>query len=220
VKPSFPKALKALHVPAIVIFILLVFASCQKEINDFSVQPTKIDTTPKAAIIIRNNSPGLIHLTVNGVAVEKNLQSNCSDTLYGTPLSLAKIVVETFTVDINDNPAGEQLVFQYAVNFPKDQKSVVQEVDVPAGFFFVNVINLSNAAASQLAVSEPGVYGVINCAMTISNTRKAIACGYYPTRNLLADIKVFKNTEGVYEWNFMNIQLPGLPNQAITITCN
>jgi hypothetical protein len=216
------KPLKPLYtiIQPVIFLGLIVFTSCQKEVSDFSVYHSKIDNTPKAAVIIRNNTPGFIHLTVNGVAIEGNLQSNGNDTVYGNPLAPAKIIVETVTVDINDNPAGEQLVFQYALDFPEEKKNIVQEVNVPADFFFVNVINLSNAPANRLTVSEPGIYGVINCDMTISNSPQAVACGYYPTHNLIADIKVIKNNESVTEWNFTNLQLPGVVNQAITITCN
>jgi hypothetical protein len=219
-KPSYSITSNTLFRTLIFIVSFIVFTSCQKEVSDLSVHLVKADNSPRGAIIVQNNSPSQVHITLNGVAIEKNLLSNASDTLYGTPLATAKLVVETVTVDINDNPAGEQLVLQYALAFPEDKKSFVQGVNVSPDFFFVNVINLSNAPANQLAVSEPGIYGVINCDMTILNKPDAVACGYYPTHNLVANIKVVRNTEAMSEWNFANIQLPGAPNQAITLTCN
>ncbi len=194
--------------------------SCQKELSDYSAHHLKADNSPKAAIVIQNNSPSQIHLTVNGVAVEDNVQPGGKDTLYGTPLADAKIIVETVTVDIDDHPAGEQLVLQYANSFPEDKKSVVQEVNVSPDFYFVKVVNASNAAANQLVVSEPDVYGVFNIDMIISNTKKAIACGYYPTVKQVANIKIIESSNGPREWSFSNVQLPGTANQAITVSCN
>ncbi len=200
---------------------LFMLSSCQKEINELPAKLIDAHLAAKGMIIMQNNSPGQIRVTINRVSEEKYIAPNGMDTLYGDPLTVAKVVVETVVTDINESPAGMQLVFQYALNFPEDKKSTLQAIDIPANFFFVNVINLSSGPATRLAVSEPGIAGITNCDMLILNNRKAVACGYYVTNSLLADIQVIKDNDGTpYEWDFNNIKLPGTLNQSITVTCN
>jgi hypothetical protein len=141
------------------------------------------------------------------------------DTLYGSPLSPAKVLVETVVTDLDGNPAGQQLVFFYSMTYPNNKESIRKEVNIPASLFFLNVRNLAKFPANGVVVSEPGTNNIVSSLMGAVDCNNDIPCGYYPTSTLVANIKVTNSNDAMQQWNFTGVQLPGTPNQSVTITC-
>jgi hypothetical protein len=202
--------------------LLATVVSCSKEVESHAnTTLVKRETvSARSSIVIRNNSASAVRLTVNDITRERFVQSGGVDTINGDPQSAATIVAETVVTGDAGNPAGQQLVFFYRLKFPANRQLLTQEINIPAGIFFVGIINRSTSVANQLEVSEPGRNAAVITNLNILNNEKMTACGYYPNTGLNTTVKVM-NTNGTQQhWEFNNIKLPGTPNQSVILTCN
>jgi hypothetical protein len=220
--PMNKQKLLATFIPVFFIGLLLTMVSCSKEMESPRVATVvKRDiVSARSSIVIRNNSASAVRLTVNDVTMAKFVQAGCTDTLEGNPQSAASIVAETVVTDDAGNPAGQQLVFFYRLKFPANRLLLQQEINIPAGIFFVGIINRSTSIANQLEVSEPGNNNGVITNLDILNNEKVTACGYYPSAGLSTSIKVMSTNGAMQHWEFNNIKLPGTLNQAVILTCN
>ncbi len=212
---------------AFFLFCLLtvcLLPACKKDVAEISDAGNasvikRPDVARVGGIIIQNNSASPVRLTMNGIAIEKFIAPRSMDTLYGSPLSPAKVLVETVVTDADGNPAGQQLVFFYSLNFPAQKEYLLKPVNIPSNLFFLKVHNPAKLPANGVVVSEPGTNNIVASLMGVVDSNNDIPCGYYPTTTLVANIKLINSNSNAQQWNFTGVQLPGVPNQSITITC-
>lgn len=203
---------------ALVCCLLFFCCGCQKSLEMDKV--TAATTSgPQSAIIIKNSSPADIRVTVNNVTHSRYTKTGLTDTAWGTPLTAATIVIETVVTDKQGNPAGQQLVFVYSLQFPADSGIIVKEINVPSTVFFLSVINLSGTDASQLLVTDPSTSNTVNIELPITCAQRETACGYYPSGKMLANVRVISDGPAGRQWIFDGIELPGTSNQRISLTC-
>lgn len=197
--------------------------SCKKY-NDSPFQNGEIPARPVAEsggmILIKNNSPANIRISVNNVTNTHFTASGAVDTVYGSPTAAATVVIETVVTDDEGNPAGQQLVFVYSMKFPESRTSIVKEVNIPPTVFFLGIRNQSGVTANQLVVSQPGSNSTVSTRLPISCSQQETPCGYYLSGKMLADVKVIADSNATRQWNFDGIVLPGTPNQRVSLTCN
>ena len=199
-------------------FVLL---SCHKN-NDltdaYSSNLKRDPRTPESGLVIQNNTPAAIRISINNVTREKLVAANTSDTIHGAPNTNAGVVIETVVTDENGSPAGQQLVYLYNLKFPGENEFNKKEINIPPSLFFVNVLNLSAVPATRLVVSAGGIGDMVSY-MSISNSRKMIPCGYYPASSLMANITVAADSSSARQWTFTGVHLPGIANQSVAVTC-
>lgn len=199
----------------------MVTSSCNKELSGYGTPVAKVNNQKltSGGIIIVNNSPGQIRITCNNSTEDHFVGSGMKDTLYGSPAGKADILIETVTADKLGNPAGQQLILQFANAFPDAGSTIRQEVNIPPGLFFLSVINSSTVPADELRVADgTGNGGEVVSAFSIENNRSATPCGYYPVSSLRASATVISKSGR--EWNFPGLGLSGTMNQSVTVTCN
>ncbi len=209
---------------AVITVLLLCWmgcSSCNKSLSDYRSPVVKQANRMlnSGAIVVVNNSPGQVRITCNNNTGDHFVPSGEKDTLYGTPAGKADILIETVTADKFGNPAGQQLVFQFANVFPDAGITIRQEVNIPPGLFFLSVINSSTVPADELRVADGnGNGGEIISAFSIENNKAATPCGYYPVSNLKASVKV--SSKAGRQWNFTGLELGAGINQSVAVTCN
>jgi hypothetical protein len=206
---------------AIFFICCTLFVSCKKNNDLNGVDPAKLNRearSPEGGLVIQNNTPASIRVSINNVTREKLVAASTSDTIKGSPMTGANLLVETVVTDADGRPAGQQLVYVYALKFPAENEFSRKEINIPPTLFFVNVLNLSAVPATKLVVSAGGTGDMISY-MAIGNSKKIIPCGYYPTRSLMADITVAAGDDHVQQWSFTGLVLPGVVNQSVAVTC-
>jgi hypothetical protein len=208
---------------SLALMLCICLLSCKKY-NEAPYQAGEIPTRPIAEsggmIIVKNNSPADIRISVNNVSNTYFTASGAVDTLYGSPSTAATVVIETVVTDPQGNPAGQQLVFIYSMKFPESRTSIVKEVNIPPTVFFLGIRNQSGVTANQLVVSQPGSNSTVSTRLPISCSQRETPCGYYLSGKMLADVKVIADSSTTRQWNFDGIVLPGTPNQRVSLTCN
>ncbi|MDE3249978.1 MAG: hypothetical protein KGO82_15045, partial [Bacteroidota bacterium] len=134
----------------LVLILCTGLLSCTKY-NEAPIQKGEIPARPIAEsggmILVKNNSPADIRISVNNVSNTHFTASGAVDTLYGSPSTAATVVIETVVTDLQGNPAGQQLVFIYSMKFPESRTSIVKEVNIPPTVFFLGIRNQSGVTA-------------------------------------------------------------------------
>jgi hypothetical protein len=215
VSPRFCAAITGL------LLSLMGASSCNKALSDYGSPVVKQASrmVNSGAIVVVNNSPGQVRITCNNNTGDYFVASGKKDTLYGIPAGKADILIETVTADKLGNPAGQQLVFQFADVFPDEGNMIMQEINIPPSLFFLSVINSSTVPADELRVADGnGSGGEIISAFSIENNKSATPCGYYPVSNLKASVKV--SSKAGRQWNFTGLELGAGINQSVAVTCN
>lgn len=183
----------------------------------FSCKKEEIKWPPRAQegnLIVQNNSPSPIRISINNVTRQKFIAARTKDTIRGAQSTDVALIVETVVIDVNGNPAGQQLVFQYKLKFPAANEYVKKEIDIPTNLFFINAINSSAVHATKMTVTAGGSEMISTG--EIPNGKDPVPCGYYPLNSLLANITFGNSTGNV--WVFTGIPIPGTINQSITVT--
>ena len=211
-----------IHSRVVIFFICSgLFVACKKN-NDldagYSAKLNREARSPESGLVIQNNTPSAIRISVNNVTREKLVAANTPDTIKGTPMTGVTLVVETVVTDADGHPAGQQLVYVYAMKFPVENEFSKKEINIPPSLFFVNVLNLSAVPATKLVVSAGGTSDMVSY-MAIGNSKKIIPCGYYPASSLMANITVVADSSNAHQWNFTGVHLPGSANQSVAVTC-
>lgn len=201
--------------------LILSFLSCTKTSLPPSGTPDPIadETLPQVAKVqLINNAFTDVSLVINDLPQLKALAPKTASYITGKPGDIVRLQMETVSRDENGNPVGLTITLEDEITLPAAGEEIVKNINIPAEYFFVAVLNQSNGPVNQVVVNELTPEETSN-EITIFNDGKPVGCGYYIAPVGFTNIKVARNKGPYAEWVFPQQKLPGAENQFLLVRC-